>query len=244
MTAISLLKGFAVASYLLDRFVKEVPKQFLVRMLERQHALYQQSIAAAFDERWSAPEALNVLPHLRRAFVEHDFRQTAIACGLKAFDTPHAGDNCTCVLVKAGQLILTAHYVDGPKQFVRDAESRKQNAAVNGWMDEHIDERLLVNPLPKFGNKPIYLNLLHGGIFLRTADGKVSVDSTACFLHIAIPDEASQKYLYNWSAQEILLAYSTAATQTVAVLEAIEDKAKPRAKAQFTPKKTASGDSK
>src|SRR6266404_6070710 len=149
--------------------------------MERQQPIYQQSIALAFNESWTRAEAMNTMPHIRRALWESEFRKTAIACGLKAYDTAHAGDNCTYVMVKAAGLVVTAHHVDGPKQFVRDAESRKQNAGINDWLPEHIDERLLLHPLPKLGRKPIYLNLLHGGSFTASTVGALAVDAASCF---------------------------------------------------------------
>lgn len=229
-----------MANILLDRFVRAFPKQFLTHLMERQQPIYQQSIALAFNESWTRAEAMNTMPYIRRALWESEFRKTALACGLKAYDTAHAGDNCTCVMVKADGLIVTAHHVDGPGEFVRDAESRKQNAGINDWLPEHIDERLLLQPLPKLGRKPIYLNLLHGGPFVTSAVGVVTVDATSCFLRIAIPDDDSKKYLYNWSAQEVLLAYATAPA-AAAVPQAVEDKAQPHKKAQLRPKRYSAG---
>ncbi len=214
---------------LIGRFVKAFPRQFLVRLSERQLGIYNQSIAVACGESWTAAEAVSVLPTLRRAFWESEIRKTAIECGLRPFDMYHAGENCTCVMVKADVMILTAHFVDGPGQLVREAESRKQNAAINAWMDEHTDERLLLQPLPKLGTKPIYLNLLHGAYFTKTASGELVVEPTSCFLHVAIPEAGAKRYCYNWSAQKILLAYDSV-TETAAAPTAIEDNAKPRAK--------------
>ncbi len=88
-------------SYLQDRFTKAIPKEFLTRLLERQQSIYHQSISAAFAESWTNAEALNTLPYIRRGFWENEFRKAANECGLRAFDTPHAGENCSCVLVKA-----------------------------------------------------------------------------------------------------------------------------------------------
>jgi hypothetical protein len=231
-----------VAHILLERFVRAVPKQFITHLLERQQTIYQQSIAFAFNENWTASEAMSVLPYIRRGLVESEFRKTAVECGLKPFDMPHVGENCSFVMVKANGLILTEHYVDGPGQWVRDAESRKQNTAVNKWLDEFSDDRLLLHPLPKLGRKPIYLNVLHGGHFANSETDSLTIDVATCFLHIAIPEEGSKKYLCNWSAQEILLAYATAADTAVAP-QAIEDKAQPRKKVQVLKvvKKNAAG---
>ena len=145
--------------------------------------------------------------------------------------------------MKASGLIVTEHFVDGPRQFVRSAESRKQNAGVNAWMDEHTDERLFVEAPPKIDKKPIYVNLLHGAKFVKTADGSATFLPESSFLRIAIPDKDSQQYLYNWSAQELLMAY-TAVENAAAAPQVIEDQAKPRTKvAQLKAKKFSAGQS-
>lgn len=215
---------------LLERVVDAFPKLFLTRTVERQRALYSQAIDMSFkDQTWKEAEANYIFPHNRRILFESEFRKTAEECGLSVFDSFHAGDNCTYVMVKAKGLIITEHYVDGPKQFVRDAESRKQNAGVNKWLDEYTDERLLTQPLPKLGRNPIYLNLIHGCKFSKSKEGLLSVTDDSCFLRIAVPNEASEKYLYNWSVQEILMAYATA-SKSAAAPQAIEDTAVPKAK--------------
>jgi hypothetical protein len=218
-----------VASILLDRFVRTFPKQFLTRLLVRQQALYAQSLASAFDQGWTRAEAMYLLPHFRRVLYESEFRKAAEECDLKAFDSFHAGDNCTYVMVKAEALIITEHYVDGPRQFVRPAKSREQNAAVNNWLDEYTDERLLTRPLPKLGRKSIYLNLLHGCALQESPKGDLSVSAESCFMRIAIPDEESQKYIYNWSVQEILMVYA-ATSDSAASPQAVKDQAQPRTK--------------
>jgi hypothetical protein len=217
-----------VENPLLDRIVNAFPKKFFLHFIERQQSLYQQTIDMAFSESWQRPESFAALPMVRRNLWEAETRKNGIANSLRCFDMPHMGDNSSCVTIKASGLILTAHYVDGPHQFVRDAESRKQNAGVNGWMGEHTDERLLTSPLPKLGKHPIYMNLLHGGLFpqLKTDEGQdLSIDESTCFLRVAIPDKNSDKYLYNWSVQEILLAYTRVPVNTT-----VEDKAHPRKK--------------
>jgi len=232
-----------VPSILLDRLVRAYPKQFFTRLAERQQAIYAQSIAISFkDQSWESPEGNYILPHNRRILFESEFRKAAKDCKLHAFDSAHAGDNCTYVMVKADGLIITEHYVDGPKQFVRPAESRKQNAAVNNWLDEYTDENLLTQPLPKLGRNAIYLNLLHGCTLMTSPEGELVVNSESCFLRIAIPDDESQKYLYNWSIQEVLMAYATA-PDSAAAPQAIEDKAQPRTKIKLKAKKHSAGNS-
>ncbi len=226
---------------LLNRFLQAFPSQFLLRLAERQKALYQQSLALSFNESWSRTEGFSVLPANRRALWESEARKTAVECGLKTFDLAHAGDNCSFVIVKADSLLLTVHYVDGPNQLVREAESRKQHAGVNRWLGYYADERLLTAPIPKLDSKPIYLYLLHGARFPSTVNENLLIDETTCFLRVAIPANDTSKYLFNWSVQELLQSYSLAGeNRNMSAL--VEDKAQPRKKSVVSGStKTAAG---
>ncbi|SRR6266481_3801916 len=223
-----------------DRLLGAFPQEFLNRLIERQHSLYLQSMDIAFNQQsWSETEAFNVLPYIRRALWESEVRQSAIECGLKCFDLDHEAENSSCVIVKAKGLILTTHYTEGPRQFVREAKSRKQNSAVNEFLlYAHNDENLLLAPLPKLGRHSIYFNLLHGAHFPTINSKDRMIDPTSCFLRVAIPDKDSTQYLYNWSAQELLQSYTTA-THVAASLRKIEDKAQPVRKTSLAVKRSA-----
>jgi hypothetical protein len=112
-----------MARIMLERFLAAVPEKFLRTLLERQIPMYRQAMDIALSDvqPWSRAEALNVLPHIRRAAFEHGFRSTGIECGLKAFDLAHNGKNATCVHLKAKRLIFTAHFVSAPGEFFREA---------------------------------------------------------------------------------------------------------------------------
>jgi hypothetical protein len=200
-----------MSAILLNRILDAFPRSFVSRLLERQLALYQQAVDQVMrDQPWSEVEAVVLLPYVRRALWETELRRTAIDCHLKSLDVPHVGQNSTCVTVKAKQLVLTEHFVTGASEFVRDAESRKQNAGVNRWLTHHVDQRLLTSPLPKLDEKPIYVNLLHGGVFPTSKRSELKIDPSACFLRFAIPAADSKEYLAgcNWSAQELLQNYA------------------------------------
>ena len=200
-----------MSKVLFDRILDAFPRTFVSRLVERQLSLYQQAIDQVMqDPPWSEVEALVLLPYVRRALWETELRKTAIDCQLKAVDLPHVGQNSTCVNVKAKRLILTEHFVSGPSEFVREAESRKQNSGVNRWLTHHIDPRLLTAPPPKLDEQTIYLNLLHGGAFPTSKRSDLKIDPSTCFLRFAIPAADSRQYLAdcNWSAQELLQHYA------------------------------------
>jgi hypothetical protein len=215
---------------LIDRITRAVPKTFWTDLKERQIPIYKQSLAISSAEDWSRVEALAVLPGNRRALFEHAMRQSAITAKLKPFDIPHLGDNSSCVTIKAAGLIIAGHFVDGPRQIPREAESRKQNAAVNRFITHHTDERLLLEPLPKFGNKPVYLNILHGGHFPSLKSDKLEIDPTTAFMRVGIPAQDCVKYLFNWSVEELLLEY--AGKQDIGQQPEIADRAHPQRKIQ------------
>jgi hypothetical protein len=223
------------------RIVRTFPKRFFERLPQRQKPLYDQSLALAFNETWTRPEAFSVLPSIRRALWESEVRKTAIECRLKPFDVNHEGDNSSCVTIKAESLVLTCHFVEGARQFVREAESRKQNAGVNRWLDYYTDSRLLTAPIPKIDKQPIYLNLLHGAYFPEIKSENLAIDESSCFLRIAIPANDSPRYLYNWSVQEFLQSYTTT-LRAVTPDVSIEDKAQPKKK-NLKLRKPAAGES-
>ena len=201
-----------MSQVLLDRILDAFPKDFLARLLERQMALYQMALDSARTEQpWTDAEAFDLLPHWRRAIFESEVRKTAITCQLRARNVLHNAENCNCVTVEAKKLILTAHFVSGPNEVVRAAESRKQNAGVNRWLTHHVDERLLIAPIPKLDERPIYVNLLHGALFPTSKKQDRPIDPLTSFLHIAIPAADSKEYLAgcNWSAQELLRNYAS-----------------------------------
>lgn len=221
-----------MSEVLRQRFLSEVPREFVQWLLLRQAAIYQQSIELAFNEQpWTNAEGITVLPILRRALWEADFRRGAIAAGLQPRDSDHMAMNSSCVLVKAGSIILTGHCVDGPSEFVREAESRKQNAGINQWLRYHIDSRLLTSPAPSLNEHPIYINILHGALFPARRQDAMTIDPSTCFLRFAIPAADSNKYLAscNWSAQELLSQYAPVKS-TEPTAKSIPDKARPSIK--------------
>jgi hypothetical protein len=216
-----------VSDPLLDKITKSTPEGFFKQLFERQPALYAQALAVAFKEfTWKMPEGFHVLHAVRRALFENELRASALANAIPFYDVPHLGGNCSYVMVKSKPIIFTVHYVDGPCQFVREAESRKQNAGINKWVDYYLDERLFVEAPPAIRkDKPIYINILHGGDFSRITDG-LTVDPTSLFIRVAIPDSQSVQYVRNWSVQELIQAYASRSDSAAAQTE-IEDKAKP-----------------
>jgi len=116
--------------------MKSSPAAFWREIPTRQEALYNEARSYSYNkELWEDTEAETVFPIALRAIFENVVRRAAKLTQLKHFNMMHNGENYPYVLVKSGKLVITAHHVAGPNHFVRSAESRKQHAGVNEWLD-------------------------------------------------------------------------------------------------------------
>jgi hypothetical protein len=215
-----------------EKFLNAFPEKFLKRLYERQASIYQQTVAMSFqDQPWDSHEAYEILPHIRRATMEAAMRKSAIEAGLRTANLPHKGKNCGCVHVKSAGFTLTGHYVCNPKEFVREAESRKQNRGLNQWLDYHIDERLLVRPAPRLDSRPVYVNLLYGGVFPSRKNDTLTLDPTTFFLNIAVPSADMPQYQWApWSVQDLLRRYAEMPASQEEPQAVIADTARPTKK--------------
>jgi len=150
-------------------------------------------------------------------------RKAARASGLNCEDADHLGNNCTYVKVSAANFRITAHRVSSPGCFVQPCESRKQDAAVNGFLDEWIDDGLLCVPLPNIkAAKEVAIYVLHGAT--RNTEGK-----RILFLELAAPDSELQVYRWHCSFADLRQSY-LADTREPGAARSVEDKAKPKPK--------------
>ena len=102
-------------------------------------------------------------------------------------------------------LAISTHHIGGPNQFVRRCKSRKQNAAVNKFLDQLALDEILIEPIPKLDEAGVvYAHLLHGRIYERHGNQEFTHD----FLRLAFPDADLKKYAKNYSILEILQKYA------------------------------------
>jgi len=162
-----------------------------------------------------------MLGYTERALFKSELRKAAIDSGLPCEDVGHNANNCNYVRVSAGNIRITAHRVPTPGSFVPEAESRKQDASVNQFLDEYIDEGLLRVPLPKIQHaKEIVFYILHGSI--------INLDGKKPFLEVATPDSELSTYRWNSSFLDLRQAYMADARKDAT--KEVEDKAKPKPK--------------
>jgi hypothetical protein len=213
---------------LCDLIMEQSPEGFWSELRRRQEALYREAYAYAHHGTlWEHHDALSVFPIVRRAVFESALRNAARTNGLKAYDRFHDGENYPYVLVKNKKLVITCHHVSSPDCFVRPAQSRKQNAAINDWLDYYRPPRdLLLRPLPELRNSgKINLYVLHGQ---QPVDAEKTAYSS--FLRIAIPNSKLTEYQRNYDVQEVLNLYTQRdRTKEISELQ-ISDRALPRLK--------------
>ena len=210
-----------------DIILKDIPSGFLERLLTRQEGLYGEAYSVSFDSTlWTDREAETIFPVVRRALFESEFRKAAQTHKLKVHDRQHEGENYGYVLARAGRLRLTAHQVSGPNQFVRPCVSRKQNAAVNRWVDAPPLPGTLQEALPDLHESGLVnAYILHGRIIEKRGGKKF----TTSFLRIGIPDAELTRYRRSYDVPELLQLMAQKATGTLVTPE-IADQAQPKFK--------------
>lgn len=179
-----------------------VPVGFVTELARRQPQVYEEARASAYaDPRWTKAEGRSLIGHFERAIFENVTRVAARNHGLSYDDVDHVGDNCSCVHVYAGNLALTTHRVSEPGQFVRQCESRKQNAVVNRFLNGYVLEGSLCAPLPDLEKAPqIRLYILNGT--------KLNANNEReHFVQLAAPDAELSRYQWACSFAELQQAY-------------------------------------
>jgi hypothetical protein len=176
-----------------------VPEKFIDYMLQRHSWFHQEAYQRCYsDPLMTAPEARYLLGHTERVLGEAEMRKAAQLCGLKWADVEHAGGNCTCVTVYAKNLSITCHRVQSPRQMVQEAESRKQAAAANRFLNGYVLEGSLSAPLPTLTNAQlIHVYLLHGWTIDPRSQEK------RFFMNFAVPDSEIAKYCWDCSLHQL-----------------------------------------
>jgi hypothetical protein len=187
-------------------FRQEVPEEFLRYIAQRQELIYGEARAIARENpRFRDPEVFAIVGHVTRACFESLLREAAEASQVDWADAMHAGNNLGYVKVRAGRFRITAHQVATPGEFVRDAVSRRQDAAVNdyvGQLELQYDGRV---PFPRLASAAeIQAYVLYGQI--DRVDSKAGADPQP-FLRLAIPDAGLTKYHVNCSFDYLMQGY-------------------------------------
>ena len=184
-------------------FRQTVPVEFVDHLTRRQRWVYEEANRQCYDNPlWTEAEARYILGHTERVLFENEMRKGAVSFGIDWENANHVGDNCTYVKVVSGKFKMTGHRVPCPGYFVRPAESRKQEAAVNRFMDGYVLDGALSIPLPLLKQaKQIAAYILHGTTVDENGEKKL-------FLQLAIPDSELDGYRWECSFVDLRQAYS------------------------------------
>jgi hypothetical protein len=99
-----------------DEFCRE-----LTRIVVRDY----QRADAFCEEHFAQQEAHDTRPHIRRALIEQDVRNTARRFPhMAACAQPNSVNNCYHTEIRAGRVVLTISAVDNPEAIVREARFR------------------------------------------------------------------------------------------------------------------------
>lgn len=179
-----------------------IPIGFIADLARRQPQVYAEAAATAYeDPRWTEAEGRSLIGHLERAIFENMTRNAAKAHGMIPNDKDHHGENCSCVHVYSDNLALTTHRVPEPGHFVRQCASRKQDAAVNKFLDGYLLDGSLCAPLPQLkGAERIRLYILHGARVNANNEKEL-------FIQLAAPDAELNGYQWICSFSELQQAY-------------------------------------
>lgn len=154
-----------------------VPGEFTERTVRLLFTDYERASRVA-EELSARPEGHDLLPHLRRAFIEQDLRALAQRfAGVTASPELNGSRNSYHTKVVMGSVVLTESCVDSPQSLPRRAEFRLGYSQLQ-WALFPFDE--LETPLTPY----VYAVLLHG------PDPRNP--SRPSFAHIAFPDTAGE----------------------------------------------------
>ena len=203
-----------------------LPEKFFDYMLQRHQWFHQEASASCYrDPRWTAPEASYLLGHMERVLGESELRKVAKLCALRCEDVLHNAKNCNYVKVYAKNLVITAHRVQSPRQMVQHAESRKQAAVANKFLNGYVLEGTLSAPLPSIeGAEEIQVYLLHGwALDARSNEKKF-------FMQFAVPDAQVEEYCWECSFQQLKQEYLADKRVAKEKTSAVSDAVRPRIK--------------
>jgi hypothetical protein len=167
---------------LIQAFDSSVPMGFQYETVRHFNETYKQA-ARSCRSQFGKHETHDLLPHLRRAMVERDWRAlTNDYSGMTAKVYPNHRLNCFHAELRSGLVVLTESAVDSPDHMVRYAEFR-QTRARDCQLSLFLDMGM-PSPDP---DALLYAILLHGPM--------AQDPSRMAFIKVAFPSPTLDKYL-------------------------------------------------
>lgn len=182
---------------LLNTLVEALSLGFLEEMARSVPALYAEAIAeVSASPILEDAEASYLLPHMRRAYFEANFRKVARKNALVAMVKPTRNDTATYSMIKAGNVIFTASHVSSPGAHVRNAAFRSERALLNDLLDQ-VD--FIGFDTPKEDRVD------DGAIYCIVLYGEIS-GSNIPFMQFAFPEPETAGYVDIYTFDEVLVA--------------------------------------
>jgi hypothetical protein len=184
---------------LFNALVAALPFGFLNKLKEAQPNIYQEAFHATHsDPLLESPEAEYLTPHLRRAIFETNFRKSAIDSGLTAAAQYNNRKTAQYTVVRAGNFIVTASYVNERSSRVRNALFRSDLSALNTLLSQMTLQPFDTPEMVGYREGSIYCILLHGPDPLdKTVPG---------FMQWAVPDQHNHDWVEQFDFADVYQA--------------------------------------
>jgi hypothetical protein len=192
-------------SELVEIFDESVPRQFLEDTIRCMYGAYREAHDYCLKE-YEPSEMHDLLPHVRRAMVERNWRAVAARHpGVSASAWPNSTASSYHTRIRSGRVILTASAVERPGALTRSAEFRNTYARTSQLSFEDADH---ASPT---GGESLYAILLHGPDPARIYGPG--------FVHVGFPAADSSGYVENIDLmarfRELVRAEATTQIETV-----------------------------
>lgn len=149
---------------LFGAFVSALPFNFLAALRNDLPQIYREAHEHfAQDPLLEGPDAGAVIPHYRRALFETRFRRAAAEAGLEASVRDNSRRTSQYSIVRSGNFVMTASYVNERSSTVRAAEFRSDFAGLNKLLSQMSFEGMEAEDESRqMDGETIYCILLHG----------------------------------------------------------------------------------
>ncbi len=188
---------------LFNALAAALPLSFLKGLASAGPNLFEEAFNEVSHSTVIDPSQVPVLvPHVRRAMFETQFKRQAIDAGLKAYVRPTKKGGGNFTVVEAGKFVFTASFVPTRGHAVRSADFRTEHSALNELLDQGVlfenEEEVPNLPNEVIANsEAIYGILLYGG----DLSGKSNF-----FMEFAIPEVNGTGYVDHYSFFDVLMA--------------------------------------
>jgi|SRR5208283_5151599 len=210
----------SVSSCLLDRIRNEMPATFFNLFIDAVFRIYRETYNEVFNS-YDFPEAIDLLPYVRRAKIEGELRRIAQGYGeLDAVYEKNTAQNSwhTMLYSKTKGVALTISATKGPREMVRDARFRETLAKTNQL-------KLFYSSQNDIGGTSLYGIIIHGADELDP--------SRPAFIRLGFPSRDCIEWVENFDLLKFCgMEYSQYMTPEENIQEEVLPVLRPQVKKQ------------